>query len=284
MANVKNIGSVITELRKKKGVTQESLAKAVGVSAQAVSKWEHGGVPDVELLPLIADYFEISVDALFGRTAGNIDITAAIFDHVRKTEPDSEERFKTVFELCWDMERSIFDFGNDPEKGGTIAENEACFRPDEQRYSSVMSDHGFTRMGIANRLQYFLLVPEIKDKQAGLFDGIDYTAFFKDFSDADVFNACVMLFRRNIHKAFTANLLVKEMNMDIEKALDVLRVLAKYHLITTRKLELDDMTTEIYAFNPTPSFVSLLIFAREMIAPPDNFIFYSGGRGKPFLA
>ena len=283
MANVKNIGSVIAELRKKKGVTQGDLAKAVGVSAQAVSKWENGGVPDVELLPDIADFFDISVDTLFGRTAGSVNITAAIFDHVRKTKPDSEERFKTVFELCWDMERSIFDFGNEPEKGGTIQENEACFRPDEQRYSSVLSDHGFTRMGIANRLQYFLFVPEIKDKQAGLLDGIDYTAFFKDFSDADVFNACVMLFKRNIHKAFTTNLLVKELNVDVEKALEILRVLAKYYLITTKKLELDDVTTEIYTFNPTPSFVSLLIFAREMIAPPDNFIFYSGGRGKPYL-
>ena len=282
MSNTKNIGSVIAELRKKKGVTQEGLAKAVGVSAQAVSKWENGGVPDVELLPEIANFFEVSVDELFGRAAGSVNITAAIFEHIRKTKPDSEERFKTVFELCWDIERSIFS--NDPENGGTIKDYEDTNKPNEQRYSSVLSDHGFTRMGIANRLQYFLFVPEIKDTQKGLLNNIDYPTFFRDFSDVNVFHACVMLFSRDSNKAFTANLLVKELNMDVEKALNVLRVLAKYHLITTRKLELDDVATEIYTFNPTPSFVSLLIFAREMIDPPDNFVFYSGGRGKPYLA
>ena len=42
-----NIGLNISTLRKEKGVTQEDLAKYVGISAQAVSKWENGGVPDI---------------------------------------------------------------------------------------------------------------------------------------------------------------------------------------------------------------------------------------------
>ena len=54
--SIKNIGAVILELRKAKGVTQDELAKYVGVSPQAVSKWENGGVPDTELLPKIADF------------------------------------------------------------------------------------------------------------------------------------------------------------------------------------------------------------------------------------
>ncbi len=284
MFNVRGIGATISELRKAKGVTQNQLAAAVGVSAQAVSKWEKGGVPDVELLPSIADFFEVTVDELFGRAAGNINITAAIFEHIHKTKPDSEERFKTVFELCWDIERSIFDFSNDPENGGTIKDYEVTNQPNEQRYSSVLSDHGFTRMGIANRLQYFLFVPEMRDAQIGLLNNIDYPAFFKDLSEEDVFNACVMLFKRKSNKAFTVSLLVKELGVDVERALEILRVLAKYYLIRTRKLELDDVITEIYTFNPTPSFVSLLIFAREMIDPPNNFVFYSGGREKPYLA
>ena len=37
------------------------------VLAQAVSKWENGGVLDTELRPMIADYFGVSVDSLFGR-------------------------------------------------------------------------------------------------------------------------------------------------------------------------------------------------------------------------
>ena len=60
-----NIGANIKALRKARHITQEQLGKAVGVSMQAVSRWECGGVPDVSVLPLIADYFHVSVDYLF---------------------------------------------------------------------------------------------------------------------------------------------------------------------------------------------------------------------------
>lgn len=60
-----NIGNNIAALRKKKGITQEELANELGVSAQAVSKWENNSsCPDVSLLTKIADYFGVSVDAL----------------------------------------------------------------------------------------------------------------------------------------------------------------------------------------------------------------------------
>ncbi|MCR2804271.1 helix-turn-helix domain-containing protein [Paenibacillus soyae] len=60
-----NIGSKITNLRKEKSITQEQLANAVGVSIAAVSKWECGNTyPDISLLPEIASFFTVSVDAL----------------------------------------------------------------------------------------------------------------------------------------------------------------------------------------------------------------------------
>lgn len=60
-----NIGNNIAFLRKQKGITQEELANELGVSAQAVSKWENNSsCPDVSLLTSIADYFGVTVDAL----------------------------------------------------------------------------------------------------------------------------------------------------------------------------------------------------------------------------
>lgn len=62
------LGNKIAELRKEKGMTQEALANQLGVSNQAVSKWEaNQSCPDIQLLPVIADLFEISLDDLFGR-------------------------------------------------------------------------------------------------------------------------------------------------------------------------------------------------------------------------
>ncbi|MDL2319023.1 helix-turn-helix domain-containing protein [Eubacteriales bacterium OttesenSCG-928-A19] len=60
-----NIGATIAGLRHARGVTQEQLAAAVGVSAPAVSKWETGqSYPDITLLPPLARFFDTSVDAL----------------------------------------------------------------------------------------------------------------------------------------------------------------------------------------------------------------------------
>ncbi|MBQ6848770.1 MAG: helix-turn-helix transcriptional regulator [Clostridia bacterium] len=288
MANVKNIGSVIAELRKKKGVTQEGLAKAVGISAQAVSKWENGGVPDVELLPEIADFFKISVDELLGRSAINVNITTAILDYVRTTKPDSEERFRAVFDLCWDIERSIFDFCSEVNEEvvaeTTVKDYETINKPDGQQNSCVLTDYGFTQMGIANRLQYFMCVPELKDKQKSLFDNVDYTAFFGALSDKDVFRAFVFLFSRDAKKAFTEHLLMKELHVPAEKAQEIVRILTKYQMIRTTQLELDDEIKDVYNLIPQPTFVGLLIFAREMVDPTHRFAYYSDNRSKPLLA
>lgn len=60
------IGDNIRLLRKAKGATQEELAEAVHVSFQAVSKWENGGAPDIEILPALASFFGVSIDELMG--------------------------------------------------------------------------------------------------------------------------------------------------------------------------------------------------------------------------
>lgn len=57
----------LRELRIKNEKTQENLANALGVSAQAVSRWENDiCYPDMELIPPIANYFKVSIDELFG--------------------------------------------------------------------------------------------------------------------------------------------------------------------------------------------------------------------------
>lgn len=57
----------IAELRKNKGIGQQDLAEVLGVSFQSVSKWETGTtMPDITLLPNIAEYFNVSVDELLG--------------------------------------------------------------------------------------------------------------------------------------------------------------------------------------------------------------------------
>ena len=61
-----SIGKTIQCLRKAKGVTQEKMAQQIGVSFQAISKWENEStMPDIMMLPALADYFGVSIDELF---------------------------------------------------------------------------------------------------------------------------------------------------------------------------------------------------------------------------
>lgn len=61
------IGTAIRELRTKNGITQEKLAAHLGISVQAVSRWESETCyPDLEFIPKIASYFRVSADYLLG--------------------------------------------------------------------------------------------------------------------------------------------------------------------------------------------------------------------------
>ena len=65
--NELHIAGIIAQKRRERGITQEELAEHMGVSKAAVSKWENGqSYPDISLLPLLATYFNISVDGLLG--------------------------------------------------------------------------------------------------------------------------------------------------------------------------------------------------------------------------
>ena len=57
----------IAELRRRKNITQQQLAEIVGVSFQTISKWENGStMPDITYLPVLAEYFKVSIDQLMG--------------------------------------------------------------------------------------------------------------------------------------------------------------------------------------------------------------------------
>lgn len=61
------IGEIILQKRKEAGLTQSELAMQIGVSKPAVSKWESGhSMPDISMLPILADFFDISIDELIG--------------------------------------------------------------------------------------------------------------------------------------------------------------------------------------------------------------------------
>ena len=78
-----NLGKNISELRKKNNLTQEELANMLGVSPQAVSKWENDAAcPDITLLPKIAEIFGVTIDELMNEQ-GNITSRKTVKSNVK---------------------------------------------------------------------------------------------------------------------------------------------------------------------------------------------------------
>lgn len=88
----KSLGERIKYHRKRLGLTQEQLAERMGVSAQAVSKWENNlSCPDISVLPELADVFGISLDELMGRSS-----------QVCEAEPVEAEEEKSDYSWHWE--------------------------------------------------------------------------------------------------------------------------------------------------------------------------------------
>ena len=104
-----NIGLNIYTLRKEKKITQAQLAEKLGVSEQAISKWENEQcAPDVSLFPVMAEFFGVSIDRLFGyhQTSYAAEVKAII-----KAADDSGDIYKEIEIVSEGLKR----YPNSPE-------------------------------------------------------------------------------------------------------------------------------------------------------------------------
>lgn len=94
------MGKRIMQLRKEKGYTQEQLAEMMGVSAQAVSKWENDvSCPDISILPMLAEKLGVTTDELLG--VKPIEPKVVIVDGQNKKNGDGS------FSVSWDGGKSV---------------------------------------------------------------------------------------------------------------------------------------------------------------------------------
>ncbi len=150
-------GLQFAKLRKKKNITQEQIAAYLGVSPQAISKWENGSYPNGDLLPRIADYFGVSIDYLYGREKKEVSLEQQILESVKLSEEKDgsnyEARFEHIFRYIWAMQLSFWANGQ-------------CYseRKREEKYpitvSSVTNQSGFSFMRLNKDLEYYAVMKE----------------------------------------------------------------------------------------------------------------------------
>lgn len=141
------IAHVLTEKRREKGITQDELAEYIGVSKASVSKWETGqSYPDITFLPLLAAYFNISIDELmnyapqmekgdmrrlYRRLAG--DFAGKPFDAVMGEVREIVRKYYSCWPLLYQMAALIINHhmlarDADAQKGLLCEAEEICAR------------------------------------------------------------------------------------------------------------------------------------------------------------
>lgn len=92
------LGEHITQLRKKKGLSQADLGKAVGTSGDIIGRYERDEVkPSIEVVIKIADTLEVSIDYLVGKTT--VELDSKLLKKIQDIQKLSAEDKAHVFAL-----------------------------------------------------------------------------------------------------------------------------------------------------------------------------------------
>ncbi len=109
------LGEKIKELRKRDGRKQEDLATALGVTNQAVSRWESNkGYPDMEMIPAIANYFHVTIDELFGYDNDrNLRLSDILRNADTMVKPEEKWTKQSVDRLESFLRKALAEFPNE---------------------------------------------------------------------------------------------------------------------------------------------------------------------------
>ena len=153
------LGQKIRELRKRDGRTQEALAEALGVTSQAISRWEaNGGYPDMEMIPAIANYFHVSIDELFGYHSDRVEKIKRILEEADRV---LENQGFTFYQgsVSEDIEKSIDmlrnaaeEFPNEPKILLKLAESLHMWGYNKHGAKGYSDNNGF----LINDVEYNL--------------------------------------------------------------------------------------------------------------------------------
>jgi len=297
------IGTNISSLRKAKGAKQEDVAKAVGVSAQAVSKWENGGTPDIELLPLIADYFGVSIDRLFNHTAqANNNIIDEVIKYVAEPidahggdfgDPDETpdeafaESMERAREICWAANLGLCGTKTFEKMGFTVKQIMYDIQKkssgDLFLHSQITNNAGMTLTSISRKLPYSLLFIEPEHGWAAEFMELEkYRKAFAILAEPDVLECMHLIHTKEAEKKFTLGHFAKMSGLETNRAEEVLESLIEAGYVEASVLDLDDTQQKFFGIKPSHIYIMILVLMRIYIEPPVAMMQFNI-RKKPYL-
>lgn len=261
------IGKNIAALRKRKGMTQEALATLLGVSTQSVSKWETDtNMPDVMLLPVIADAFGVTIDALYSRGPTQTGCTP---DEV--LDKGCHAVLETIGRSVWEAGQSRFGFTDSFEEYMTTFEQ--ALRDDKRIRAAVLRKQGITyyREALGG-----LLLKRPQDGWGSLLKGDDLQEVYRLLGDADLRKMLQCMMKTHM-TVFTIPSLCAQCGIDDQENIKAL--LDSVDWFDAKTLDLGDGEITIYELvRGARIFVLLAILAlcEEYMTYQDVYFHYNG--------
>lgn len=257
------LGVKIKEFRTKKGITQEELGQLVGVTTQAVSKWERGGTPDAELLPPIARALGVSIDALYDMEQ---DTGSRLEDFIIEElySKEDEEAFQRAVSLCIAIEMGLFKL--DALKNKAVGEMLDAVNDEQNHeyFSTLVSNEGLVRTRLSQNGRYFFMMPEPEGGYCDFLENIDgLSQIFATLSDADALKILFFMYQRN-HKQISAQLIAESVGVSEEKVEKIMEQLAEINIASCSEVEMIEGDVKAYSVRREATLLPLLTFAREM--------------------
>lgn len=281
------IGEKISKYRKLKGFTQEQLGESVGVSGQAVSKWENGGVPDTYLLPTISKVLGVSIDALFGVEKKISDYTQdEILDDLFKfclqkmhCKDNRIDFFKFMFDTIWTVQSAYF--GNESRLllKDVVEKN----RGNSQITSQIINDEGTTYLSLVENFPFFSAVCDTPEISKKLLLEKNFSEFFSLLASEDGMKAILFTQSATETSQYTADMMAKKIGITLERFLEVEPLLVKYGLLNEDSLTLDDSIIKVYHKWSNPEIRPLLMMAYQFINARQSYYDFTCNRTKPYF-
>ncbi len=278
MANEFN--TALKEIRKSKGITQEQLAEAVGVTPQAVSKWEMNGFPDTPLLPLIADFLGVSIDRLFGKEKPETDIRDKVVKYI--TSLPEKERMLTSMEIC----RALTNASGMMIDEFIPVKRLSFIDKDNEVFSQIETEHGVVQARLNENLQYFIMMPEPKEGYDKVLCYDErYVDFFRFLSKPNVLKTLYFLNGKGRNVYFTAEAISKELSISIKEAESIIEEMVMLKLANNAVLSNEHGEKKIYRFTAGLNLLFLMTFSHTMLNPGNYFDMQSVSReeGNPYF-
>lgn len=269
--------AILKALRKEKGMTQEQLADIVGVSPQAVSKWETSSYPDPQLLPSIADTLGVSIDRLYGREE-DITINQRIMNHL-KNLGDRKKCLYEAFDIC----RCLI-LGTMGSTEYLPISNAALNAEDWEQYSQLNLEHGIMQQRLPKNLQYFFMMLEPECGYDGLLKYDEkYAEFYKFLGSPDVLRAMYFIAGKKSTMFFNHKALTAELSISKERASEILNEMNKFGLVWEADLNSGNTSDKIYQCHTNLNFLIFMTFTRTLLNRPTSFNYHSSEADKEFF-